>query len=292
MSDPPQSSIKHSIIFQPKESNERYSKETFAEMTKKNLPDRLKNLPVQRTVLTKQGKGFMVFPDQKTRDLAVKALESDCSVTVQNSEKMSILPKIKIVGIPTDNFDRNDKETLRSEILNKNSYLKALVKKENDLKVLFTHNGFESTQFTAIIMVSPEIREALCTHGDKIYIGLSSCKIFDHFHIIQCYRCQRFGHKSGSENCPLKDNQSTICLYCEGNHNSKDCNTKNTDHEDYKKYKCSNCFNSKNVQLKKECNHSSNSHKCPILQAELKRLINRTAGSQTEQTFSKNSLST
>ena len=107
MSDPPQSSIKHSIIFQPKESNERYSKETFAEMTKKNLPDRLKNLPVQRTVLTKQGKGFMVFPDQKTRDLAVKALESDCSVTVQNSEKRSILPKIKIVGIPTDNFDRN-----------------------------------------------------------------------------------------------------------------------------------------------------------------------------------------
>ena len=44
---------KHSIIFQPKDTNENnFSKKTFSEMLKVGLPDKVKELPIQKTLLT------------------------------------------------------------------------------------------------------------------------------------------------------------------------------------------------------------------------------------------------
>ena len=106
---------------------------------------------------------------------------------------------------------------------------------------------------------------------------MSSCKVFDRMHLIQCYTCQSFGHIKKSSFCPLKDQNKTICLYCSENHLSKNCSYKAN--KKYDKFKCSNCAQSSNpVFHSNAVGHTTTSNKCPIFQSEVKATINRTAG--------------
>ena len=91
----------------------------------------------------------------------------------------------------------------------------------------------------ALLLLDPSIRQHLQNNGDKIFIDLSSCKVSDCTHLIQCYTCQLFGPIKKSSLCPLKDQNKTICLYCSENHLSKNCSYKAN--KEYDKFKCSNC---------------------------------------------------
>ena len=77
---------RHAIIFQPKTGEETFSKQSFSEMVKKDLPT--------MTILTKQGKGFMTFPDKNSRYLAAQALQDNCKVAIQDDRKKPLYPKL------------------------------------------------------------------------------------------------------------------------------------------------------------------------------------------------------
>ncbi len=127
---------------------------------------------------------------------------------------------------------------------------------------------------SAVIKVDPRIRSFIIQNNRKIYLDLSSLHVKDQIHLVQCYACQQYGHKRGSEYCKLGKDKD-ICLYCAEDHKSKDCRVK----RDVNKRKCHNCFTSSNAVHKRNAKgHTSTSIECPIQQREVQAVVARTAG--------------
>lgn len=127
------------------------------------------------------------------------------------------------------------------------------------------------------------------SQGRKIYMGLSSCRVSDRYHLVQCYCCQEFGHKIGSDKCRFKGSGEAICLYCAGSHSSKSCPNK----KKKETFNCHNCATSKNNNTKNNSHgHTTTSFDCPIFQQALKATMNRTMGTEYRTNISKNEICT
>ena len=112
-----------------------------------------------------------------------------------------------------------------------------------------------------------------------LFIDMESHFVNDHFHIVQCFKCQGIGHKSGSKYCLLYDKASSICLYCSGDQKSISCKWMT----DESKHQCANCKNNRFTEILQQAGHTSNSKHCPLVQKEFNRIKNTTL------TVSKNS---
>ena len=53
---------KHAIVVKPNNDLTSYTKSTWAEVTSKMLSPKFKKIPVSKTVLTKNGNGYLLFP--------------------------------------------------------------------------------------------------------------------------------------------------------------------------------------------------------------------------------------
>ena len=94
---------------------------------------------------------------------------------------------------------------------------------------------------------------------------MKSHKVTDHFHVIQCFKCQGFGHKAGSKFCPLAASENSVCLYC-----TKICPYKNNADE----YKCSNCLKSRIKDYNKHAKgHTSSDMQCPLKTKEINTIM-------------------
>ena len=110
---------------------------------------------------------------------------------------------------------------------------------------------------------------------------MQSLEVKDHFHAVQCFSCQEFGHKVGDDVCKHKDTQNATCLYCSGNHQSKSCPVK----KDASKLCCANCHNSKNAEIRENAHgHTTTSMACPIAIQQMNLLKNRTQGLNIKKT--------
>ena len=281
--------VKHALLLQPKDTEQpTFSKETWSDIVNK-CSVKLNDVPVRKAVLTSEGKGYMLFPNKESRNTAAKNLESECKITLQDKNTKSVYPTIKIHGIPKESFDKDNLDTLREELMKKNGFIKTLV---DDMKKTFEiiFIAKKDSNFSyAVVRVDPEIKNAIFNKGNRLYLGLSTCKVTKQYHLIQCYSCQKFGHKRGSEKCMVKSSDDCICLYCAEKHPSKDCLSK----KNLEKHKCSNCLASdKNNNNSKNVSHTSNSLSCPILQSELRHLLNRTMGCTINEEVSKNEITT
>ena len=275
--------VKHALLLKPnQEDGSSYIKETWTEVVKKSLPLKLPDIPVDSIKLTKNGMGYLSFPDQTSRDNAANNLKSTFAIESKDNIPKLLLPKIKISGLAFDSYDSGDApeelDRLKEAILKKNDAVKSLVlNDEKQFEILFIRNDLQRQETFAIAKIDSSIRQVIRNNGDKLFIDLTSCRISDQIHVIQCYTCQSFGHKKNSIHCPMKDRNINVCLYCSENHLSKDCIQKRN--KAYEKYKCSNCAQSKVLAIREKANgHTTTSSKCPILQQEAKALINRTAG--------------
>ena len=262
---------KHVMFVENKDSeNPSFGKEGWNIVCRRNLKTSLKNVPVLKTKLSKEGKGCVFFPDKEAMQQAKSALENDFTVTTDSKLKRSVMPKIKVFNVDTQRY--NNKEVLQQSILEKNDQLNSLVQSGKVLEVVHIDSKFNN----AILKCSPEIRVLINKTG-KLFIGLQVHQARDHFSPMQCYSCQGYGHKQGSPECCKKDGGST-CLYCAGNHASKDCRWKGVQN----RYACINCINSSNPTHRANSCHTSNSLCCPFMIKETNALIQRTAG-LTEQ---------
>ena len=282
--------VKHALLLQPKDTKQpSFSNETWSDVVKK-CSEKLNDVPVKKAVLTSSGMGYMIFPNKESRNTAAKNLESECKVTLQDKNIKSVYPTIKIHGVPNDNFGKDNLDLLKQEFMKKNSFIKTLVDEmKKTFEIIFIAKRKHSNFSYAVVKVDPEIKTAIANKGNRLYLGLSSCKVTKQYHLIQCYACQKFGHKRGSEKCMVKSSDDCICLYCAENHTSKKCELKTN----VEQYKCSNCLTSDKVNANaSNVSHTSNSLNCPILQYELKSLLNRTMGCTIDETVSKNEITT
>ena len=122
---------------------------------------------------------------------------------------------------------------------------KRLDQNENNVfdVIIISEEGEFLSQY-AVIKVSHCIRDVILKTGPR-FIDMESHFVNDHFHIVQCFKCQGIGHKSGSKYCPLYDKASSICQYCSGNHKSISCKWKT----DENKRQCANCKNSSSSSI-------------------------------------------
>ena len=131
-------------------------------------------------------------------------------------------PKIKIVGDCEDlSLNELQDNIIRHnfEFLEKNPIIKVLHKKrtkKNDAWIIFA----EVSKDTCDIIAKKKC----------IFIGWVSCKVYDDFNIMRCYKCCQYGHTS--KVC----NNNKSCHLCAQPH-EKSAPCKNTH------LKCINCFN-------------------------------------------------
>jgi hypothetical protein len=170
------------------------------------------------------------------------------------------------------------KEKLRKAILAKNSDIADMVQNKNMvLDIIFIKEEEAGSGYgSAVIKVDPRIRSYIVANKRKICLDMSEVHAKDQIHLTQCFACQNYGHKRGSDHCKFKDDkEKNICLYCAGEHPSKDCPVK----RDQRKHKCHNCFSSPvSTTRKNATGHTSTSLDCPIRQRQVQSLVSRTAG--------------
>ena len=286
-----ENNVKHTLLVQPKDTEGNFTKEGWSDIVKKCIAEKLNDVPVKKTVLTSKGMGYMLFPNKESRNLAAKTLEPDCKITIQDKNTKSVYPKLKVHGIPKEQFSKKNTAALRDELIRKNDFIRRSIDEmDKTFEVVFLTENKESKFSSAILRVDPTIKEAICGNGNRVFLGLSSCKVTNQYHIVQCYTCQEFGHKAGSDKCPLKGSTNCVCLYCAEKHVSRDCPVK----KNSEKHRCANCLKSDKTSSSSNnnCSHPSNSAQCPLLQLELKALLNRTMGCKTNEIISKNEITT
>ena len=266
--------IKHTLTIKPTDAeNQIFTKTSWADTVKNSLPSKLSSVPISKSLLTQSGVGYMLFPDEKSRDLAKHLLQKDFVTQTGEKSVQAVFPKLRINGIDCSRYKVGQHEILKDAILKKNPLLKELVNDNQKLfDILFIKNSVSGTGF-AVAKVDPAIRQVIKNNGNKIFIDMSACNVSDRLHLLQCYTCQEFGHMKNSEHCKSKD--KPVCLYCSQNHLSKNC--------PYKKHKadhnCSNCSKSSNLVTRNNSKgHTTTSIICPFVQNEAKSLINRTMG--------------
>ena len=282
---------KHTILVKPDTNDgEKFSAETWNQVVKQSIKPKLRNVPVTKSVITKNGKGVLFFPNQETRNEAAKHLKETCSIEVQDKSYKTILPKLKISSIPKQFFDKIDCSVIKNEILEKNSTLKQLVENEKkSLDIIFINDEKDDKYCYAVMKVDEEVKNIISAQGMKIYLGLSLCNVSERYHLFQCYACQNFGHRKDSDKCPFFKTNKNTCLYCSGEHTSKSCPVK----KQKDKFKCSNCAASTDISISKNSTgHTTTDSNCPVLQQSLKMLMNRTVGATYRTDVPKNIICT
>lgn len=256
------------------ESVQNTQKKSFSTALKENLNDKLKNIPVTASAVNKHGKAILTFPSAEVCLQAKSNLQSDFNVTVSDRKPPIVQPRMKINHLVPE-LTVLDKEELRNKIISKNDVLKNA--NESEFNITF----IEKTQNYAVAKMSPKIFQSLDNNG-RIFIDLRSYQVTEHFHPLQCFKCQCFGHTSSSQACNAKD---MVCLYCCRNHKSSECpSKKNKD-----MHNCSNCHKSMNSSIKNKSNtHTSTSKSCPIYIKEVEKLKQNTCYDQKVYIESKN----
>lgn len=155
-------------------------------------------------------------------------------------------PQIKIVGY-SDNEEITIEELERA-IKNQNSF----IPEDEFFKVTYIK---ETKLNTKIIFAecSPSVYQIIMFHK-KVCIGWERYPVYENLSLKQCFKCNGFYHKNTV--CPNK----TICSYCGGEHEKKDCELVATKQG----MKCINCEHS-NQKYKTSHNlsHQATDPECP-----------------------------
>ena len=264
---------KHMIGINGKgDDDQRFNQKSWSTVVKSTVSSELKNIPIEKSLLSKEGNGCLFFPNKDSQMKAQDILQPYFKVEAVTKTRKPIMPKIKVYDVDSELYQ--EKSNLKQAILDKNPEINALVSNGSTLEIIII-NEFRND---AILKVSPDIRQIMIKSG-RIFLGLLSCKIRDHFQPLQCYACQEHGHKHGSEECKFHNTDKCICFYCAGDHLSKDC----LDKRNRSKHTCANCKHSDNNGYKANAGHTATSLKCPFVIKEINSLVKRTSGLNVDE---------
>ena len=217
------------------------------------------NIPVTNIGVSQKGDTFIHCPSAEARDKLQPLISAD----LEDKEVVSMkekCPHVTIVDIIQTGDEDLTKDTILSQIRSQNPQISALIESGNQFNILFTKKDPKTSKFSAVVRVSCEIRNAIKSNRNRVYIGISSCRVYDRFYVKRCNNCQKFGH--------FKDNctNNTVCGHCAGNHSSEHCSLK--DETDFSKLKCANCKDTSGGR----CGHSAFWFQCPAYKAAQSKL--------------------
>ena len=227
-------------------------------------------IQVKGKYINKKGDTAFILPSQKAKEDFKSILQSSGVSSEKITEPKQRYPSIAVVGI-SNQFDRENKDSLVPSLLRQNPGIANIVNLEGSIFEILTIKPVKSNPNIkqAIIRVSDNIRYAIKSTGDRIFSGLSSCKVYDQLYIKRCNKCQDFGHYA-------KDCKGNVCcgLCSSGDHETKDCIHK--DKPDLNNFMC--CINCKKAGLTDLMHsHQANSTTCSSYVAKQEKLKSTTS---------------
>lgn len=213
----------------------------------------------------KKGNHVFVLPSVKARD-ELKAKLTLSGVTADKiTEPKQKYPAISIVGI-SSSYNIENKDDLLNCIFRQNPGITELVNQDNSMFEILTIKSIKNNANVkqAILRVSDNIRHAIKSLGDRVFCGMTSCKVYDQLYVKRCNKCQDFGHYA--KECT----GSAVCGLCASEaHETKDCEHK--DKANVNDYLC--CYNCKKTgQTEQMSGHGATSTNCPCYIAQQKKL--------------------
>lgn len=236
--------------------------------TERKIVNILKKTNSNATVISTNAtdKGNIVIKFKRNDDL--NALKSEVTQEFGNKIKLisHVLPKIKIVGVPSF-FDTTNKDDALNSIVNANKPLQQLLKnKEETFEFLFAFKS--KVGQSLVIKCSPNVRALIKSHNDSLIVEHKQCRVFDRFFISHCGKCALYGHTR--RNCT---SSSINCTYCAKSHDSLVCPEK----DNISAHACFNCQTSNNENFRNNAlSHNSFSDDCPVFLHLKNKLISRT----------------
>ena len=228
-----------------------------------------KGIPVNSINVSSKGETFVNLPNETTRDKLGPLL-----VPLFPNDGESEEPFVKVVNVksklPSVSLLRVEEEMtphqITERIYKQNENIKTLMDAKCHLSVIFTKPPSGNQKYHQVALrVSPEIRKAIKSYGNKIHVGGFMYTVEDRFYVKRCNRCQQFNHYA--DKCDRE--RPLACGYCTENHKSDDCPLRDKHHVEHQ---CVNC-KSADMDFK---GHSAFYRHCPsykIQQNKLKSTI-------------------
>ena len=229
------------------------------ELTRSNVAKTImeNKIAVSQSYDNKDGDMIVVCDSEgKRNELKNLVASKDNNIEMNTPSKKR--KSITIVGLR----QQHEKDEIIDMLVLQNGFINRF-SRSNEIR---THIEIHSVQplknnpdlFQVFASVSPTLREGLHLHRNKVTLGLTSCKIYDRYHVKRCNNCQRFGHYMNE--CPTPDVR-TCGKCCSNHHSTRDCTSTES--------VCINC-----VRESRECTtHHTSDYKCPVFrkQQELKK---------------------
>lgn len=225
---------------------------------KKQKMEELKKAAIQskvalkKTYTNRSGETVVVCNSEKSKETILPHVNKLFESRKIDTPK----PKLPTISIPFIQ-GQYKKEDLMEAIKNQNEESGLLIDKGN-AEVIFIspmkdqdNAGFHQ----AVLRVSEEVREKIKSNGNRIFIGSSSCPVYDRFFVKRCNRCQSFHHYH--KECKKEE----VCANCAERHDTRRC--QNTG-----KFKCINC----SIAGFENIDHCASSFQCPSYIAEQEKL--------------------
>ena len=211
---------------------------------------------VEQNYKNKSGENVLVVSSPEARNkLASKLKDSYPDHRVfQPPER---LPTISVANI----IDNIPPETLKNKILSMHEEIATLVSNSSTFEVLYIRAQRNGNRYQACIRVSNEIRKFIEHLGNRLYIGMYSCSVYDHFYVKRCNNCQKYHHYQ--DKCKAA---KPACAKCAGNHKTSDCTNC---HDNNFVPTCINCKHEKSSFAH---THEASSLECPTYQAAQDKL--------------------
>ena len=215
-------------------------------------------IPVNKSYTNKDGNLVVVCNSVESRDaLKDQLAESDGRIEMKClRENLSV---ISLVGLKK-NYEKDEVVNL---LVGQNYFLKQFSESNNigDHIKVFAVKPLKGNPdvFQAFARVSKVVRQGFKTFNDKVLVGISTCKIYDQYHVKRCNNCQSFGHFY--KNCSSPG--GPICAICSGNHSTNVCQSE--------MLTCVNCVKSELVPPA-ECNHRADDPGCPTMRKQQEKL--------------------
>ena len=149
------------------------------------------------------------------------------------------------------------------EIGIQNPHIQELLDQDHTFKILFVNKPRgDYKHYQVVAYVSPEIRDLIGKHGNRLHIELESVRVYDRFYVKRCNRCNLFGHYK--ESC----DKTISCGLCgaENEHETNDCANNESVTQD--QFQCINCRRAGLVGP----GHSTSWKKCPAYIIAQRRL--------------------
>jgi len=172
------------------------------------------SIPVESSFEDKSGSKILVLGSSSDRD-KLKARISEAFPSQIVKSPAVRLPTISVANLSTQ-FSHEDLENM---IFSQNPDIKNQCDNGSTLTVLSVRPQRSGKRFYASLKVSQDIRDLIDQSlKNKLYVGMSRCDVYDHFHVKRCNRCQKFNHYKGQ--CKAS---APVCANCSEDHETNSC---------------------------------------------------------------------